>query len=62
MVQQPPPAQAAQERAGTTTENSQRTYTVKKGDTLSAIAARLLGSASKWQSIATLNGVRDPRT
>lgn len=33
-------------------------YTVRKGDTLGSIAAKLLGSASKWKSIATLNGLR----
>lgn len=37
------------------------TYVVKKGDTLSAIAGRLLGEPSRWQEIASLNGVRDPR-
>jgi len=41
---------------------SSKTYTVRKGDTLSAIAARQLGNANRWQDIANLNGVRDPRT
>jgi hypothetical protein len=49
------PATAAAPRA------SGRTYTVKRGDTLSAIAARLLGKASRWPEIAKLNGIRDPR-
>jgi len=39
---------------------SVKRYTVKKGDTLSAIAARLLGKASRWTEIATLNKLRDP--
>lgn len=40
--------------------SSSKTYTVKSGDTLSRIAATQLGDATKWQSIATLNGIRDP--
>lgn len=36
------------------------TYTVKKGDTLSGIAAKLLGDASKWTLIAQANGIKDP--
>lgn len=39
----------------------QKTYVVKAGDTLSAIAARLLGNAGRWTEIAALNGIRDPR-
>jgi LysM repeat protein len=38
----------------------QRTYTVKKGDTLSSIAAHQLGKSSRWTEIAGLNGLRDP--
>lgn len=37
-----------------------RTYTVARGDTLSKIAARQLGSAGRWPDIASLNGIRDP--
>lgn len=36
-------------------------YTVKSGDTLSAIAARELGDPNRWQEIADLNGIQDPR-
>lgn len=39
---------------------SGRTYTVRAGDTLSTIAARMLGNASAWTQIASLNGIRDP--
>jgi nucleoid-associated protein YgaU len=39
-----------------------RLYTVKRGDTLSSIAARELGNASRWREIAALNGIRDPRS
>jgi hypothetical protein len=56
-----PPAQAAQQRAAVAEQSTQRTYTVKKGDTLWAIASRFLGTGAKWHSIADLNGVRDPR-
>src|SRR5690606_3645858 len=37
-------------------------YRVRAGDTLAAIAARLLGSAGRWQEIARENGISDPRT
>lgn len=37
-----------------------RYYTVRNGDTLGKIAAKMLGSANKWHSIATLNKIRDP--
>ena len=47
--------------AGTTKKTTAKTYTVKRGDTLSAIAARTLGSASKWHAIADLNNIRDPK-
>lgn len=42
-------------------DRGKRTYTVKAGDTLSAIAARELGDSSRWTDIADLNGIRDPR-
>lgn len=35
-------------------------YVVKRGDTLSAIALRYLGSASKYRQIAQENGVKNP--
>lgn len=38
------------------------TYTVKDGDTLSSIAARVLGNVALWQKLATLNSIRDPRS
>lgn len=40
---------------------AEQTHTVVAGDTLSAIAARLLGDGQRWTEIAELNGVRDPR-
>lgn len=36
-------------------------YTVKKGDTLSGIAASQYGEASKWHAIAAANNIRDPK-
>lgn len=49
--------------AGTKKGATQKTYTVKVGDTLSKIAARkdIYGDASKWKKIATANGIRDPK-
>lgn len=59
------PAEQAQENqnadAGTPgATSSDRTYTVRAGDTLSSIAASQLGSAARWPEIAELNGLRDP--
>lgn len=36
------------------------TYTVKRGDTLSQIALTYLGSASKYQYLAQINGIANP--
>lgn len=54
------PAKDAQER-NKDKGGSPRTYAVKKGDTLSSIAARKLGNANRWRDIADLNNIRDPR-
>jgi len=53
------PAIAAQTAA---TNRPVTTYTVKAGDTLTSIAARLLGSYTKWTAIASLNNIRDPNS
>jgi hypothetical protein len=37
------------------------TYVVKRGDTLSAIAATMYRDASQWRLIAAANGIDDPR-
>lgn len=37
------------------------TYTVRRGDTLGAIAREHLGSAGRWRELARLNGVQDER-
>lgn len=61
----PSPARAAQERAtqqpgAAAAAPTGRTYTVKRGDTLSRIAQRQLGSYKRYTEIARLNGIRDP--
>lgn len=38
------------------------TYVVKRGDSLSAIAARLYRDPTRWRVIATANGIDDPRS
>jgi nucleoid-associated protein YgaU len=35
-------------------------YVVEEGDTLTGIAAELLGSEAEWQRIADANGIDDP--
>lgn len=37
------------------------TYLVKDGDTLDSIAARVLGDVTKWQKLAVINAIRDPK-
>lgn len=39
-----------------------RTYVVKRGDTLSGIAAAQYGDASRWRGIAAANRITNPRT
>lgn len=48
-----PPAAAPAAEAG-------RTYTVKRGDTLSSIAQRFYGHANRYPDIAKANGIRNP--
>ncbi len=55
---QAPAPQAAQPPA---TAAAVRTYQVRSGDTLGAIAQRLLGNSERWREIAELNGITDPR-
>lgn len=55
----PAPAKPADEKPATrlagNTKPTPRTYTVKGGDTFSKIAARELGTAKRWEEIASLN-------
>lgn len=41
---------------------TRRSYTVKSGDTLATIAARVLGDFSLWPQLAAINKIRDPRS
>lgn len=41
---------------------TKKRYRVKQGDTLITIAAKQLGDASRWDDIARLNNLRDPRS
>lgn len=50
---------STQKHGGTTRV---RYYTVRQGDSLGSIAARLLHSSSKWHEIAKLNNIRDPNS
>ena len=42
------------------TKAKPRTHTVTRGETLSSIAAKVLGKASRWTEIAKLNSIRTP--
>jgi nucleoid-associated protein YgaU len=50
------------QKRGSRGKKKVRTYVVKQGDSLSSIAARQCGSASKWRQIAKDNGIRDPKS
>lgn len=39
----------------------QKSYTVKKGDTLWEVACRFYGDGTRWGELAARNGVSDPR-
>ncbi|MDQ2727580.1 MAG: LysM peptidoglycan-binding domain-containing protein [Actinomycetota bacterium] len=69
MIGAPSPAQAAQVAqaavpaapgAPKPAPSTSHTYTVRSGDTLSAIAAAKLGDYRKWPAIAQANHLRDP--
>lgn len=42
--------------------NVEKSYTVRRGDTLSSIAADAYRDPSRWRDIARENGITDPRT
>lgn len=58
------PAKAAVERKAAAPAAAKppaaRTYTVKRGDTLSKISQRFLGTYKRYPEIAKLNNIRDP--
>ncbi len=39
-----------------------RVYTVRSGDTLWGISVQFYGTGAKWTTIASVNGITDPRT
>jgi Contractile injection system tube protein/LysM domain len=41
--------------------NVEKAYTVKRGDTLSAIAGAVYRDPTRWRVIAAANGIQDPR-
>ena len=53
--EQPAPATVPDAPAGA------RSVRVREGDTLEKIARRELGNGGRWQEIAQLNGIHDPR-
>lgn len=57
-----PPGGMPVPRRDTTNEQARASYTVKAGDTLSAIAARQLGSSARWQDIVAANPGLAPET
>jgi nucleoid-associated protein YgaU len=61
-LQQPAAASAAASGAPSAGTSQQRTYTVKAGDTLSAIAQQFYGKANEYQKIfeANKDKLRDP--
>ena len=40
----------------------EKSYTVRRGDTLASIAAAVYRDAAAWREIARANGIRDPRS
>lgn len=57
----PPPIQASTPTPQPIDTN-QRRYTVKRGDSLFAIAQKHYGNGNVWPRIAQANNIRDPRT
>jgi hypothetical protein len=53
------PAKRSSSR-NSTSAGKARTYTMRQGDTLGSVAAKMLGSASKWTVLRDLNKLRDP--
>jgi len=50
------------ELAKNTSPDLEKTYVVRRGDTLSGIAAGAYGDPSQWREIAIANAISDPRT
>ena len=54
-------AQSVQKTARADERVTAKTWTVRRGDTLWAIASSLYGDGTRWREIARKNGVADPR-
>lgn len=54
-------AQSVQRTARADERVTPKTWTVRRGDTLWAIACTLYGDGTRWREIARKNGVADPR-
>lgn len=67
LIERVPPAKKRRntkkrkEGTGSKKGAKEKRYTVKRGDSLSKIAARKLGDARRWRELAKLNNIRDPR-
>lgn len=57
-----PTTAPAKTTTGKTITPTYRTVVVKAGDTLWALAGTYLHNSNRWTEIASLNGIRDPRT
>jgi nucleoid-associated protein YgaU len=56
------PAALQVNEAKLSSPNVEKSYTVRRGDTLSAIAADAYRDPSRWRDIARANAITDPRT
>lgn len=57
---EPKPTPAPTPKPQPKPQPTQRNYTVKSGDTLSAISLRFLGNANRYMEIAKLNNIANP--
>ncbi len=55
------PVKVQVNKARTASPNFEKTYTVRRGDTLTSIAAWAYQDASAWRAIAQANAIVDPR-
>lgn len=53
---------SATAKTGKKSSGISKPHTVKSGETLQSIAAKELGDNNRWREIATLNGIRDPKS
>lgn len=60
-IKQHIPVDVQVNQARTASPNFDKAYTVRRGDTLTSIAAWAYQDASAWRAIALANGIQDPR-